>query len=86
MNKNNNDVRITSWIVKCTHFFLLVFYIFKFVWSLTVNLWFRSWYFKMIPVWGMIFSFLVATKSLFPHVVPIDIRIVKGSYYITTHW
>ena len=34
----------------------------------------------------MIFSFLVATKSLFPHVGARDIRIVKGSNYITTHW
>ena len=34
----------------------------------------------------MIFSFLVATKSLFPHVDARDIRIVKGSNYITTHW
>ena len=37
-------------------------------------------------VWGMIFSFLVATNSLFPHVAARDIRIVKGSYWITTHW
>ena len=29
-------------------------------------------------VWGMIFSFLVATKSLFPHVATRDIRIFKG--------
>ena len=50
------------------------------MWSLTVNLWFRSWYFKMI------FSFLVATKSLCPHVATRDIRIDKGSNYITTHW
>ena len=34
----------------------------------------------------MILSFLVATKSLFPHVVARDIRIVKGSNYTTTHW
>ena len=34
----------------------------------------------------MIFSFLVATKSLFPHVATRDIRIVKGSNDITTHW
>ena len=33
----------------------------------------------------MIFS-LVATKSLFLHVGARDIRIVKGSNYITTHW
>ena len=52
LTKNNNDVRITSWIVKCKHFFLLVFNIFKFVWSLTVNLWFRSWWFLCL---GMIF-------------------------------
>ena len=37
-------------------------------------------------VWGMIFSFLVATKSLYPHVSARDIRIVKGSNHITTHW
>ena len=29
---------------------------------------------------------LVATKSLYPHVGARDIRIVKGSNYITTHW
>ena len=34
----------------------------------------------------MIFSFLVATKSLFSHVGARDIRIVNGSNYITTHW
>ena len=30
--------------------------------------------------------YLVATKSLFPHVLARDIRIVKGSNYITTRW
>ena len=35
---------------------------------------------------AMIFSFLVATKSLFPHVSATDICIFNGSNYITTHW
>ena len=41
----------------------------------------------MIPLFGgMILSFLVATKSSFPRVAARDIRIAKGSNYITTHW
>ena len=37
-------------------------------------------------IWGMIFSLLLTTKSLFLHVAARDIRIVKGLNYITTHW
>ena len=34
----------------------------------------------------MIFSFVVVTKSLFPHVATRYICTVKSSNYITTHW
>ena len=41
----------------------------------------------MIPLFGgLTFVFLMAAKSLFPHVAKRDIHIVKGSNYITTRW
>ena len=74
-------------LVQLLRFLSVSIYIFTFVWSLASILWFRSWYFEVIPLFGgMIFSFPEVHKSLFPRVATRHIRFVKGSNYITTRW